>query len=272
MASFLDARAHQGKWLLRIDDLDTPRNKAGSADAVLTTLAAFGLHWDGGVYYQSQHLDDYESYLAKLQAKQVTYRCNCSRKSLAELSAEGSKLGIYPGICRNKTIPADESHAIRLKTQSTALEFQDGLQGLISRNLAVQDGDYILKRKDSIIAYQFAVVIDDYLQGINRVVRGCDLLVETPKQIYLQQLLGFSTPTYQHVPVIVDQQGYKLSKQTLATAVDTQVPNRALFNLLVMLKQKPPDDLLGATVDELLKWAVVNWRPGVLALCCAINP
>lgn len=235
-------------------------------------MAAFGLHWDDGVYYQSQRLDDYESYLAKLQARQVTYRCNCSRKSLVELSAEGSKLGIYPGICRNKTIPANEPYAIRLKTQSTTFEFQDGLQGLISRNLAVQDGDYILKRKDGIIAYQFAVVIDDYLQDINHVVRGCDLLVETPKQIYLQHLLGFSTPTYQHVPVIVDQHGHKLSKQTLATAVDTQAPNLVLFDLLVLLKQKPPNDLLGATVNELLKWAVANWRPDALVLCRAISP
>ncbi|MEQ1558016.1 MAG: tRNA glutamyl-Q(34) synthetase GluQRS [Methyloglobulus sp.] len=274
LASFLDARSHKGKWLLRIDDLDTPRNKEGSVDAILKTLEVFGLHWDGSVCYQNQHLDKYEDLLHQLEQNQLTYRCTCSRKSLAEMFSGdrlNSKHSVYPGNCRNKAIPARIPHAIRLKVDPCTLTFNDELQGLISHDLAQQHGDFILKRKDGIIAYQFAVVVDDYLQGINHVVRGRDLFEETPKQIYLQQLLGFPTPTYMHVPVIVDQQGYKLSKQTLATAVDTQLPNKILFDLLVLLKQNPPDELGGASINELLDWAIGNWQPDDLALCCTIN-
>jgi glutamyl-Q tRNA(Asp) synthetase len=193
---------------------------------------------------------------------------------LAEMypdDSPNSKHSVYPGICRDKSISADTPHAIRIKTRNGILSFHDELQGLISHNLAKQHGDFILKRKDGIIAYQFAVVVDDALQSINHVVRGCDLLEETPKQIYLQQLLGFPTPAYLHVPVIVDHHGYKLSKQTLAAAVDTQSPNLTLFDLLALLKQNPPDDLNGATVNELLDWAIVNWRPDALALCRAIS-
>ncbi len=274
LASFLDARSHKGKWLLRIDDLDTPRNKEGSVDAILKTLEVFGLHWDGSVCYQNQHLDKYEDLLHQLEQNQLTYRCTCSRKSLAEMFPDdslNSKHSVYPGICRNKAIPVDTTHAIRLKVEPYTLHFHDELQGLISHNLAEQYGDFILKRKDGIIAYQFAVVADDYLQGVNHVVRGCDLLEETPKQIYLQQLLGFPAPTYMHVPVIVDQQGYKLSKQTLATAVNTQSPNITLFGLLRLLKQNPPDSLFGASVSELLGWAIIHWRTDELALCSAIS-
>jgi glutamyl-Q tRNA(Asp) synthetase len=260
--------------LLRIDDLDAPRNKVGSVGAILKTLEAFGLCWDGDIYYQSRHLDDYTNFLEKLAQNQLTYRCICSRKRLDDLFA-GDNLGvkhkIYPGICREKTVPNSTSHAIRLKTGSQPISFQDELQGQISQNLAEQHGDFILKRKDGIIAYQFAVVVDDALQQVNHVVRGCDLLDETPKQIYLQQLLGFPTPAYKHVPVVVDQLGYKLSKQTLATEVDTQSPSLTLFDLLVLLKQNPPDDLKGATVNGLLDWAITHWRPEVLTLCRTIS-
>lgn len=137
--------------------------------------------------------------------------------------------------------------------------------------MAEQSGDFILKRRDGIIAYQFAVVVDDHLQGVNHVVRGCDLLEETPKQIYLQQQLGFPTPAYMHVPVIVDRHGYKLSKQTLATAVDTKAPNFTLFGLLMLLKQNPPDELNDAPVPELLDWAILHWCTDELALCSAVS-
>jgi glutamyl-Q tRNA(Asp) synthetase len=273
LASYLHARHHQGKWLLRIDDLDTPRNKDDSVADILNTLEAFGLHWDGSVYYQSQHLEDYATFLAKLAQDQLTYRCICSRKTLADSSDDSpnSKYSVYPGICRDKSISSDTPHAIRIKLGDCTLSFNDELQGTISHNLAKQHGDFILKRKDGIIAYQFAVVVDDNLQKINHVVRGCDLLEETPKQIYLQQLLGLPTPAYMHVPVVVDQHGYKLSKQTLATAVDTKTPNKTLFGLLVLLKQNPPDGLCGVAVNELLDWAITNWQPDVLRLCSTIR-
>lgn len=269
LASYLDAHAHHGKWLLRLDDLDTPRNQPGSVASILTTLETFGLQWDGEVYYQSQHLDAYAEHLAYLDKNGLTYRCECSRKTLSEQAfgdADSNKPNVYPGTCRNKLIAETTPHAIRIKVDADDLTFTDSLQGTLSHKLLQKDGDFILKRRDGIIAYQFAVVIDDYLQGINHVVRGCDLLEETPKQIYLQQILGFPTPAYMHVPVIVDQHGYKLSKQTLATAVDTKISNKTLFNLLVLLKQNPPDELYGVAVNELLYWGIANWQPDDLSL------
>jgi glutamyl-Q tRNA(Asp) synthetase len=272
LASFLDARANKGLWLLRIDDLDMPRNQLGAASNILTTLEAFGLQWDDTVYYQSQHLAEYEAYLTDLEHKQLTYRCECSRKTLADLGVNenATEKSVYPGICRTKQISADIPHAIRVKTEAESIVFYDRLQGQIATDLAAQHGDFILKRKDEITAYQFAVVVDDALQKINHVVRGCDLLEETPKQIYLQQLLDFPTPAYLHVPVIVDHDGYKLSKQTLATAVDTESPNKVLYNLLMLLKQNPPEEINGATVNESLDWAIEHWRPDALRLCFTI--
>jgi glutamyl-Q tRNA(Asp) synthetase len=269
LASFLDARANKGLWLLRIDDLDSQRNTKGSASAILNTLEVFGLHWDETVHYQGQHLEHYEKFLAQLEQNGTTYHCVCSRKTLAGLDVNKNKT--YPGTCRGKSFTAQSAHAIRLKTQPQILSFTDKLQGLICHNIAEKHGDFILKRRDGIIAYQFAVVVDDYLQNVTHVVRGCDLLEETPKQIYLQQLLGFPTTAYMHVPVIVDQQGYKLSKQTLASAVDTQSPSLTLFDLLVLLKQNPPESLIGAKVNELLDWAISHWKPKGLALSSSIS-
>ncbi len=171
---------------------------------------------------------------------------------------------IYPGICRDRQNPPDGPYSLRIKTDNRIIAFQDELQGLISHNLAEQDGDFVVKRKDLIIAYQFAVVIDDDLQQVNHIVRGFDLLEATPKQIYLQQLLGLPTPHYMHVPVIVDEQGYKLSKQTQATAVDLTAPQRVIFELLGLLKQNPPIELQQAPVTELLSWAIEHWNPGLL--------
>jgi len=177
---------------------------------------------------------------------------------------EQAQADIYPGICRDRQTPPDGPYALRIKTDNRIIAFQDELQGLISHNLAEQDGDFVVKRKDLIIAYQFAVVIDDDRQQVNHIVRGFDLLDATPKQIYLQQLLGLPTPRYMHVPVIVDEQGYKLSKQTQATAVDLTAPHRVIFELLGLLKQNPPIELQQAPVTELLSWAVEYWNPEVL--------
>ena len=253
LASFLQARSQQGLWLLRIDDLDTPRNVNGAVNSILTTLDTFGLHWDDSVVYQSQYLDIYYDVLNELAKNQLIYQCSCSRKDLASID-------VYSGLCRNKSIDSDTPHALRIKTDSHIISFEDGLQGGISHNLAKQHGDFILKRKDQIIAYQFAVVIDDDRQHINQVVRGFDLLTETPKQIYLQQVLGLPCPDYLHVPVIVDSQGYKLSKQTHATAVNLAQPQKVIFDLLRLLKQNPPNELEYAPVPELLNWAIAHWN------------
>ena len=260
LASFLQARSQQGLWLLRIDDLDTPRNIKGSGDSILKTLETFGLHWDGRVAYQSQTLDVYHEILDKLANDKLIYPCTCSRKTLTS---------VYSGICRNKQTLPDSPYSLRIKTDNRFIAFNDKLQGLMSQNLA-DNGDFILKRKDQIIAYQFAVVIDDYRQHINHVVRGYDLLDSTPRQIYLQQLLGLATPDYMHVPVIIDEQGYKLSKQTRATAVDIKKPHTVIFELLNLLKQNPPGELQNASLTELLSWSIENWNPNLLKNCRAI--
>ena len=261
LASFLQAHSQQGLWLLRIDDLDTPRNIKGSADSILKTLDAFGLHWDNSVVYQSQYLDVYHEILDQLVKDKLIYPCTCSRKALT---------AIYSGVCRNKQILPSSSYSLRIKADNRIIFFKDELQGLISHNLAEQHGDFILKRKDQIIAYQFAVVIDDDRQYINHVVRGFDLLDSTPRQIYLQHVLGLVTPGYMHVPVIIDEQGYKLSKQTRATAVDLKKPHAVIFELLTLLKQNPPGELQYAPSTDLLSWAIEHWNPTMLKNCRAI--
>ena len=263
LAGFLQARSRQGKWLLRIDDLDTPRNIKGSADSILKTLDAFGLHWDDSVVYQSQHLDAYDEILNELAKDNLIYPCTCSRKTLTD---------IYSGLCRNKQPSYNSPYALRIKTDERIISFHDELQGLISDNLAGQHGDFILKRKDRIIAYQFAVVVDDDRQQINHIVRGFDLLDSTPRQIYLQQILGFATPGYMHVPVIIDEHGYKLSKQTRATAVDSKTPHIVIFRLLNLLKQNPPCELQYAPTTEQLNWAIDHWNPTQLKNSRAISP
>lgn len=227
-------------------------------------MEAFGLHWDGDVYYQSRHVDAYNDIINSLQINKLIYPCTCSRKTLTAGDRRQAQADIYPGICRDRQTPPDGPYALRIKTDNRIIVFQDELQGLISHDLAGQDGDFVVKRKDLIIAYQFAVVIDDDLQRVNHIVRGFDLLEATPKQIYLQQLLGLSTPRYMHVPVIVDEQGYKLSKQTQATAVDLTAPDRVIFELLGLLKQNPPMELQQASVPELLNWAIEHWNPDLL--------
>lgn len=249
----MDARSHQGLWLLRIDDLDTPRNMPGAAQAIMDSLLACGLRWDGEVYYQSRHLADYEAALNCLQLH--LYACTCSRKDLADYP------GVYPGFCRHRSPLGNADYALRVKTADRMIGFRDGIQGEILLNPATQHGDFIIKRRDGVIAYQLAVVVDDHAQRVNRIVRGYDLLDSTPKQIFLQKLLGYPQPAYLHVPVIVDQHGQKLSKQTGACGVDLSRPEMTLYQLLCLLRQEPPPSLRSATLAGILAWGVSHWRP-----------
>ncbi len=219
------------------------------------------------MYYQSRHIDAYNDAISELQKNGLIYACTCSRKTLTA----GKSSHIYPRICRDQQTPPDSPYALRIKTDNRCIAFQDRLQGLVCHNLAEQHGDFIVQRKDRIIAYQFAVVIDDGLQHVNHIVRGFDLLNATPKQIYLQQLLELATPEYMHVPIIVDRQGYKLSKQTQAMAVDSALPQQVIFELLVLLKQNPPIELQQASVIELLYWAIEHWNPVPLSNMAAVN-
>lgn len=250
----MEARVRQGQWLLRIDDIDTSRNVAGAADEILRTLEDFGLHWDEPVFYQSKHLDDYRVFIESLQQQQFVYPCICSRKTLAKYQ------NVYPQFCRYQIISINEAHALRVKTTTNTIQFQDQLQGCINHNVGVDDGDFIIQRKDNIVAYQLTVVIDDALQGINHVIRGLDLLDSTPRQLYLQQLLKFNSPRYLHIPIIIDEAGHKLSKQTFAKGVDRSQPEKTLYCVLKLLKQQPPVALEKASVSEILNWAMTHWQ------------
>lgn len=263
LAGFLDARSQQGLWLLRIDDLDQPRNIHGAADTILRTLEAFGLYWDRQVVYQSQHLNAYTEALQQLATKALLYPCTCSRKTLADLNTERTE-AIYPGYCRYQQTQVTKDFALRIKTEDITFCFEDRLQGKISENLALQHGDFIVKRKDQIIAYQLAVVIDDHLQGINHIVRGADLLDSCVKQLYLQQCLSLPVMQYLHVPVITGANGSKLSKKDFAPAVTKHNSHLTLFKLLQLLRQNPPAELQQALVEELLNWAIYHWNPDKL--------
>ncbi|WP_332095599.1 tRNA glutamyl-Q(34) synthetase GluQRS [Methylomonas rhizoryzae] len=265
LAGFLDARHHGGQWLLRIDDLDTPRNISGAADDILRCLQRFGLQWDGEVYYQSRHVDAYQRELTGLARHGLLYACRCSRKDLAEHA-------VYPGYCRDLGLPLEPGTTWRLKTRDRLIAFEDAIQGHFEQNVGLEHGDFVVRRKDDIVAYQCAVVVDDYLQGISHVVRGADLLESTIKQRYLQTLLGYPQPHYRHLPVIVDAQGQKLSKQTLATPVDERNPRQTLFLLLQLLRQDPPSGLNEATLADQLEWAIVHWQPNRLSGLRAVQP
>lgn len=265
LASFLQARAQQGLWRLRIDDLDTPRNVPGAADGILKTLENFGLHWDGAVIYQSAQIDCYHAALNRLLADDAVFRCVCTRKILSQHTYEHpGSAHLYPGFCRTKIPAGHARYALRIKTGPEIVRFQDYLQGLIEHTLSERHGDFIVLRRDNIIAYQLAAAVDDRQELITEVVRGYDLLDSTPKQIYLQQLLGYASPRYMHVPVIVDACGQKLSKQSYAEAVDRRDAKTLLFDLLVLLRQHPPAALRGAAVSELLRWAIAHWHPAPL--------
>lgn len=240
---------------MRIDDVDILRNVSGAADNIIDTLQIYGLHWDGSVRYQTESQADYQDIITKLKVQDLVYPCVCTRKALSSYNST-----VYPGICVKSKIKQDAPHSLRIRSKDIEITFNDELQGTYCDNLAHQYGDFIVKRKDNIIAYQLTVVIDDFLQKISHVVRGFDLLDSTPKQIFLQQTLGYSTPKYCHIPIIVDHKGDKLSKQTFAQAVPYKNPEKTLFFLLGLLKLKPPVQLKNATVEELLNWAIENWQ------------
>lgn len=264
LASFLDAKAHHGSWILRIDDLDAPRNVSGAAENIIETLQVYGLNWHGPIHYQSQNLDVYKTIISKLTQQALVYPCTCTRKALSEFP-------IYPGICRKTKKNNNNPHSLRIKSDDTAITFDDELQGSLNHSIASQHGDFIIKRKDDITAYQLAVVIDDYQQKISHVIRGYDLLDSTPKQIYLQTLLGYPTPNYCHIPVITDQKGNKLSKQTFAEGVSTTKPQKTLYLLLELLKQNPPPHLKKASVQNILNWAAEHWNSQPLKKIRAIK-
>ncbi len=259
VGSYLDAKHHNGTWLVRMEDLDTPRCVSGAAEDILRTLDIFGLPSDETVIYQSQRAAVYEEALHQLKDGGTTYPCCCTRKEIADSGLHGIEGPVYPGTCRTGIPQGREARAWRAITYGETIEFNDALQGHLSQNLEEEIGDFVIKRADGIFAYQLAVVVDDAAQGITHIVRGADLLNSTPRQIHLQRLLGLTTPAYMHLPVAVNEAGEKLSKQTLAVPVDTSQPVSTLIRVLDFLRQHPPSKLATKDVKSVLDWAVQNW-------------
>lgn len=275
LGSALEAHRQQGKWLLRIEDIDTPRTGPGAADSILRTLERFGFAWDGEIMWQSHHIDAYAAALERLKASGHVFPCACTRKEMAdsELARDGSRR--YPGTCRHGLSPGGAARAWRVKAEGM-IAFVDAVQGPQSEDLARDAGDYVVLRADGVFAYQLAVVVDDFEQGVTHIVRGADLLGSTARQIHLQNLLGLPRPAYAHLPVATDAAGEKLSKQTRARAVDDASPARALAAALAFLGQNPPIELASAQTDEVWTWARGHWRlenvPRVLCLPAAEIP
>jgi glutamyl-Q tRNA(Asp) synthetase len=252
LASFVDARAQKSAWLVRMEDLDPPREMPGADKHILLTLEQHALHWDGDVLYQSSRHDRYREVLGDLQSRGLAYRCACSRARLATLNH------IYDGHCRINPPAADQPCAIRLQLPDQTIHFDDRIQGTQQQNLAAS-GDCIIHRKDGLYAYQLAVVVDDIEQGVTDVVRGSDILEATGAQIYLTGLLGGTSPRYAHIPVVLGDDGLKLSKQNHAKALDDSQPSYNLQRALAVLGQNPPPELEHETPEAVVKWAVAHW-------------
>ncbi|MFY8298657.1 tRNA glutamyl-Q(34) synthetase GluQRS [Pseudoalteromonas sp. SS15] len=246
LASYLDAKVHQGAWLVRMEDIDTPRVVQGADSAILTALEKFGLHWDEQIEYQSQRHALYQDTLAQL--KPDLYACNCTRKMIKQAG------GLYQGHCKSLALDFNE-HAIRLTQTHPVYQFTDLLQGQVNVPHDLADEDYIVKRRDGLFAYQLVVVVDDIEQKISRVVRGADLLEPTARQISLFKQLGHTVPEYAHVPLAVTEPGFKLSKQNHAPAINIDDPLPELLRALSFLGINITDDMKLSNVEEVLTWA-----------------
>jgi glutamyl-Q tRNA(Asp) synthetase len=264
VGSYLDARSHGGAWLLRMEDLDPPREVPGAAAQILKTLDALGFEWDGDVIYQSTRLPAYAEMVETLLSTDMAFPCSCSRSEIADSNLHGLEGPVYSGTCRGGLPHGRQARAIRMRVPEEAWSFQDQLQGTVNQHLSREIGDFVIRRADGCHAYQLAVVVDDAWQGITHVVRGADLLLSTPRQLLLQRRLQLPTPVYMHLPVAVNDQGGKLSKQTLAAAVDAAKPEDVLWRILEFLKQPLPDGRYRPALPELWRWAIAHWRPAVL--------
>ena len=265
MASYLDAKVHHGQWLVRIEDVDGDRNVPGADEHILASLLRCGMPWDGDVTWQSRRTDLYQAALQQLDDN--VYPCGCSRKEIADsqlsLTGRQAQALIYPGTCRNGLAPGKTARALRLKVRQQphcVIHFDDRWAGPVSQDLTDEVGDFVIKRADGFWAYQLAVVVDDGAQGITDIVRGADLLDSTPRQIWLQQLLGLPQPSYLHVPVVVNELGEKLSKQTGAQAFDNgAAPELLLRDAMLPAARFLGMDLQASNIDAFWRAAVPAW-------------
>jgi glutamyl-Q tRNA(Asp) synthetase len=251
-ASFLDARAQRGRWLVRMEDVDRPRVVPGSADRILATLETFGFEWDGEVLRQSDRTHAYAEALEELARRGLTFECSCSRLSLVEEPR-------YPGHCRTGPRRPDADKAIRLRVDPGFVQFRDCIQGVFRQDVSLASGDLIVKRRDGCFAYLIAVVVDDAYQGVTKIVRGADLLDHTPAQIYLQRSLGYASPAYAHVPALVESDGSKLAKSARSVALARDAPLLQLLYVFELLGLQPPSSLRCAKLATAWNWATEQW-------------
>lgn len=265
LASYLDAKYHHGQWLIRMEDLDPPREMLGAQDLILKALDTYGLFSDQEIIYQSQRSEEYQQALDQLIKQNSVFPCSCSRKQLAEFN------GIHLGNCLSAVDNINTQFAWRFDSLPAGIsdevdlaQFHDQLQGAFSQSIRQSIGDFVVKRKDQLWAYQLAMVVDDYLQGVTHIVRGIDLIDSTLRQNMLQSVLHYPVPQYSHIPVACADNGQKLSKQNLAPALDLDNPEENIWRALSWLRQAPPENLRSASVKELLAWGIENWNPNPL--------
>jgi glutamyl-Q tRNA(Asp) synthetase len=258
VASWLDARAAGGRWSVRIEDVDAPRTVPGAADAILRSLEACGLGWDGEVVRQGDRVALYQRALERLRDRGLAFRCRCSRREIADSALRGIEGAVYPGTCRGLGVSEEESAAERFRVDPGVVAFEDRVQGRVAQDVAREVGDFILRRRDGLFGYQLAVVVDDAEEGITDVVRGADLLASTPRQILLQRALDLPTPRYLHFPVAVDSLGEKLSKRHGATPLEPATAPEAIAHALAFLGQPAAP---GMSAGEMLAAAARRWSP-----------
>ena len=261
VSSYLNVKQKNGKWLVRIEDIDPPREVPGSSDKILSQLERHGLFWDGQIVYQSSRLERYHEILNQLSRDGFVYSCQCNRQRLIALN------GVYDGKCRNLGLGSKNNSSriaidrvvSNLDHSSDTIAFNDKIMGYYSQHLLREVGDFVLQRRDGLISYQLAVVVDDFEQGITQIVRGTDLLESTPRQILLQKCLKYTTPDYIHIPLVVDCSGQKLSKQNFAKSIIDGRENETLWIALKWLQQNPPQELRQESVTKILNWGIAHW-------------
>ena len=263
VGSYLQAKHQNGEWLVRIDNIDPPREQKGAADNILKTLEAFGFEWDQSVLYQSNRLKSYQEAVEHLIKQQLAYPCSCSRTSILQKTGQTKGEIIYPGFCRNGPInkQAKESElTTRIICNDEIIRFNDTVQGKQNFNLTKQVGDFVIKRRDQHFSYQLASGIDDAEQGITEVVRGADLLSCTPSHIHVQSMLNLPSPQYCHLPIALNREGQKLSKQNHAAAIFAEDSTELLYKTLKFLGQMPPIHLMKANQEDIWRWAKTHWQ------------
>lgn len=263
LGSCLEARRHGGEWLVRIDDIDPPREQPGAASSILRTLERFGFEHDGSVLYQSTRHEAYRDAVAYLYQRDQAFPCGCTRKEVLRKGAPGVNGVLYPGTCRSGLPEGRQARTWRARVRGT-IDFEDRFQGSVSCDLEAEIGDFLVQRADALPAYHLAAAVDDMASGITHVIRGHDLLPCTPPQRFVIEQLGGSPPAYGHLPLAVNPDGRKLSKQNLAPPLDDTAPGAQLVTALEFLQQQPPKELRSASITTVWQWALANWTPDAI--------